>query len=722
MYALLAGAVLAASAFPVAAVGGLAAKAQAQHFEALPTELTTPPLAQTTRILTADGHPVTSLYGAQNRTIVPLSQIPAVMQHAVVAVEDSRFYQHNGVDLAGVLRAFVSTLVTSSAQGASTLTQQYVRQDLFLTAPTKAEQNKATAITPQRKLQEMRYALALEKKFSKNDIMGKYLNTVYFGNGAYGVAAAAKRYFSKTPQQLTPAEAALLAAYVKDPVNYPDEKQKAEDRRQHVLRLMHEQGYLTAAQRADAVAHPPVIKPSVTPNSCLPNRSITEANNWGFFCDYLRIWARQQPALGPDPEQRLNRLETGGYVIRLSLNPAMQAAAQQSVDGKAGRGAKLAQGIVLVEPGTGKIRAMAVNRTFGSPPANAGPETKRKYTENPLLTGDPGNQKATGFPSGSTFKMFTMLAALEQGMPLSTSYDSPDTYATPGKEDNGQPYVVKNASAAMAGRHNMWSGFGASVNTYFVQLEIAAKVTNVAKMAAKAGISFFPGRNKANSLATILSGGDTGAGARYALTFGQGSQTWPLYMANAYATVAARGKHCEPTPIESVTGPDGKTLDLGAPKCSQVFSPEVADAATDAARCPVGQSAQAGSCTGPGGATAQSVGARIGRPVAGKTGSTPENRQLWFAGFVPQLAGAAFSTDPSRPNSGAINGDLRVANDIFSETMAAAVQGFPSMGFTRPPDSLIGGSGGPVNGPAGPGTTDGTTNGTTDGRGQDGGN
>jgi membrane peptidoglycan carboxypeptidase len=638
------------------------------------------------------------------------------MQHAVVAIEDSRFYQHNGVDLAGVARAFVSTLVASSAQGASTLTQQYVRQDLFLTAPTKAEQYKVTAISPQRKLQEMRYALALERKYSKSQIMELYLNTVYFGNGAYGVAAAAKRYFSKTVEQLTPAESALLAAYVKDPVNYPDAKAKAEDRRQYVLKAMWEQGYLTAAQRADAVAHPPVIKPSVTPNSCLPNASITEANNWGFFCDYLRIWARQQPALGPDPEQRLNRLETGGYTIKLSLNPAMQAAAQQSVDGKAGRGAQLAQGVVLIEPGTGKIRAMAVNRTFGSPPKNASAETKRKYTENPLLTGDPGNQKATGLPSGSTFKMFTMLAALEQGMPLSTSFDSPEMFTTPGKGDDGGAYVVKNASAAMSGRHNMWTGFGASVNTYFVQLEMAAKVTNVAKMAAKAGISFFPGKNKANSLQTILSGGDTGPNARYSLTFGQGSQTWPLYMANAYATVAAHGKHCEPTPIESVTGPDGKPVDLGGPKCTQAFSAEVADAAADAARCPVGQSAQTGSCTGPGGATARSVGDRIGRPVAGKTGSTPENRQLWFAGFVPQLAGAAFSSDPSRPNSGAVNGDLRVANDIFSETMAAAVQGLPTVDFTRPPDRLISGSGGSG---GNPGTSEGPT-GTTGGGGTPG--
>lgn len=686
---LLAGAIVAAGAFPAAAVGGLTAKAKATSFLALPTELQTRPLDQTSTVFTADNHYVTSFFDGQNRTDVALSAVPLVMQHAVVAAEDSRFYQHNGVDLAGVVRAFVHNLVSTSTQGASTLTQQYVRQDLYLTADSAAGREQATVNSSDRKLQEMRYAIALEKKYDKAEIMHRYLNTVYFGRGAYGVAAAAKRYFSKTVGQLTAGDAALLAGFIKDPNGYPNHPAKAEARRQYILKQMLAQGYITETVRADATAHPPRLSGSTTPNTCLPNGSITEANNWGFFCDYLRIWARQQPALGPDPEQRFNHLQTGGFKVKLSMESGMQAAAQKSVDSKAGRGARLAQGIVLVEPGTGRIRAMAVNRTFGTAPKGASADKRAEYTENPLLTGDPGNQRSIGYPSGSTFKMFTMLAALEQGIQLDTSFNSPDEFATPGRISGDKPYVVRNASKSMAGVHNMWTGFGASVNTYFVQLEIKAKITNVAKTAAKAGISFYPGSDKSNSLQTILSGGDEGAGARYALTFGQGSWTWPLFMANAYATVAAHGKHCEPTPIESITGPDGKALDIGSPKCTQVFPAEVADAATDAARCPVGQAAQTGSCTGPGGATAKSVGERLGRPVAGKTGSTPENRQLWFAGFVPQLAGASFSTDPNRPATGATNdADLKVANNIFSETVADALDGVETQGFPRPPDSL----------------------------------
>jgi membrane peptidoglycan carboxypeptidase len=254
----------------------------------------------------------------------------------------------------------------------------------------------------------------------------------------------------------------------------------------------------------------------------------------------------------------------------------------------------------------------------------------------------------------------------------------------------GGKYCVQNAAKGMTGRQNMWTGFGSSVNTYFVQLEQKVGAANVAKIAAKAGISFFPGPDGVNSLAQIVKEGN-GRGQRLSLTLGQGSNTWPLYMANAYATVAAHGKYCEPTPVQSIAGPDGSKLAAGNPKCSQAFPAGVADAATDAARCPIGQSPLTGSCSNGFGPTGGSVGDRVTRPAAGKTGSTPGNKQLWFAGFVPQLAGASFSTDPDSPHGDYNQGDTKVANDIFSGTVQRVMQGTEKLDFTAPPDDLVGG-------------------------------
>ncbi len=678
MAGLLAGVVVAAAAFPAAAVAGLTAKAGANTFESLPSELQTPPLPQTTTVLTADGKFVTQLHGDQNRLPVSLSKVPKVLQNAVVAIEDSRFYEHHGVDLKGILRAFVSNSNGGSGtQGASTITQQYVRQDLALTAKTEAQVEAATANTIGRKLREIRYAVALEKKNTKQDILEKYLNTVYFGKSAYGVQVAAQRYFGKDVSQLDLSEASLLASFIQSPTYYPKHPKEAEVRRQYVLTRMQQLGYASAKDVAAAKAHPPTIKLQSLPNSCLPNGSITERNNWGYFCDYLRIWAQQNPALGQTADERWNNILSGGYTIKLSMDSGIQSDAQDAVDNRgAGRGASLTQGIAMIQPGTGKVKALAVNRTFAKGNGD-------QYDQFPLLTGDPAHQSTAGYPSGSTFKMFVMLAALEQGIQLDTGFYSPQTFCPPGRTDG---YCTTNANkdGSMNGYRNMWSGFGESVNTYFIQLAMKAKITNVAKAAQKAGITFWG----TNSLKSILDQGD-GTHSRLSLTFGQGSETFPLYMANAYATVAARGMYCAPTPIQSATAPGGKPVDWAKPDCKRVFSQGVADAATDAARCPVGQSAKTGSCGWP---TGGSVGGAISRPVAGKTGSTPENRQVWFAGFVPQLAGASFSTDSKNPFGGATNnGNTNVANQIFSSAMSQAVENMPEEDFTAPPDNLVSG-------------------------------
>nr|WP_279582226.1 penicillin-binding transpeptidase domain-containing protein [Fodinicola feengrottensis] len=318
------------------------------------------------------------------------------------------------------------------------------------------------------------------------------------------MAVAAQRYFNKSVDQLTLGESALLASFIQSPGYYPLHLDKAEVRRNYVLTRMQQLGYITSAQENDGKKNKPTLNLTPLPSTCLPNGAITAQNNWGYFCDYLRIWAQQQPSLGATPDERWSAIRTGGYTIKLSLDPDMQAAAQHSVDNVGGgRGADLTQGVVFIEPGTGRIRSLAVNRTFDQAPKGAAGRALKQYNENPLLTGDPENQTtSTGYPSGSTFKMFTMLAALRQGMQLDTGFYSGQTYTTKAKGDDGEPYTVANANSngSMNGYRDMWSGFGESVNTYFIQLEIAAKVTNVAKARARRRHLVLPRRDRHEQL------------------------------------------------------------------------------------------------------------------------------------------------------------------------------------------------------------------------------
>jgi membrane peptidoglycan carboxypeptidase len=687
---LLAGVVVAAATLPAAAVTGLGAKAGSDSFQNLPSELKTPPLPQTTTVLTADGKYLTSFYN-ENRVQVSLSQVPKVLRDAIISAEDARFYEHSGVDIKGVVRAFVANQRSGkTSQGASTITQQYVRQTLLQQAATPDEIRAAQDATPARKLREMRYAIAVEKKYGKDEILQRYLNISYFGNKAYGAGAASQVYFSKPITQLTLPEAALLAGLVQSPSYYDPvngNKTAAIERRDYVLRRMADLGYISVAQAATAQKAPIGIKPKKIPRTCQPNGSITKENGLGFYCDWLRIWWAQQPQFGKTVQDRMDLLERGGFTIKLAVDSKVQAAAQNASDSFLDRTSKFASGIVLIEPGTGRVKGMGINRTFGQAPAGA--TNVAAYTENPLMTGNPAYPKLAGYQEGSTFKMYTMAAALLKGMPLKTTYTVPTTLRVPhpgggGNCDGDEYYCVKNANSDMAGTHTMWSAFGASVNTYFVRLELAVGVKAAAEAAEKLGLVLSPGADGKNDFASVKADP-----TRYSFTLGQGSTSWPLYVANTYATIAARGKYCDPTPLSSVTGPDHKPIPAyGAPKCKQVIPAEVADALTDAARCPVGQSAMAGSCRGPHGPTGASVGRGLGRPVAGKTGSILGNASLWFVGFTPQLAGASFVVKPESPTTGSGPSDDATANKLFTRAMRDALDGTPVENFVKPPIGL----------------------------------
>ncbi len=356
----------------------------------------------------------------------------------------------------------------------------------------------------------------------------------------------------------------------------------------------------------------------------------------------------------------------------------MQAAAQVKVDSEQPRNSRFATGVVLLTPGTGHVRAMAINRTYSlAKNPNRGPHWKAPNSVNPLLS---GSGTSPGYQAGSTFKMFTMTAALAEGQPLNTRIPSPNRYKSIYKAKckvGGDNYCPKNAAPAMAGTHTMWSAFGESVNTYFVQLQEMVTVKSVVAMAEKLGI---PLRSQPDlDIKNAVQKQPNGAGGSFTLGTALVS---PLDMANAYATIAARGKRCDPLPILKLLDRNGKPIPApAAPRCRQVIPADVADAAADAARCPVGDPAMS-RCSIKNGPTARSIGEAIHRPVAGKTGTTDENNAAWFVGFTPNAAAAVFVTNPDSPLETVPNS--KMTSRIFNTTMSVALEKLPVKQFVKP--------------------------------------
>ncbi len=671
-----AGATLAVGVLPVALVGGLSVNALTADFESLPGDLKIVPPPQTTSIYARDGKTLITTFYDQNRKDVALSEVAPVMRQAMVAAEDTRFYQHGAVDLKSVLRALVSDGSSGRIQqGASTLTMQYVRNvlknDPNLTPDQRAA---ATQDTPGRKIREVRYGVALEKSMTKDQILQGYLNIAYFGNGEYGIYAASEGYFGKPPSQLTLPEAALIAGLVQSPdTDNPvdGDRSAALDRRRYVLNAMAGMHVISQAQAAAAAASPLNLHPSQAPNNCT---AIAAAHNdWGFFCDYFRQWWDAQPAFGATVADRRRALNEGGYTVVTSLDPNIQASALRQSLAVYGYDNAKALPIAVVQPGTGQVLSLAVNRHYSLAPDPPG--TEYPNTVSQLIAGGDG---VDGYQAGSTFKLFTMLAGLEAGKPLSTSFDAPSPLVTrfPGSGPGscgGYWCPVNDNPSFMNGHRTMWDGYGRSVNTYFVWLEEQVGPQKAVEMAQRLGIAF-----RAPSDASLAAHDASDWGS---FTLGV-ADTTPLDLANAYATIADEGTYCKPVPVVSITDANGDKVGAGDPNCHRVLDPDVARAATDAARCPVGQQSAYGMCNG---GTAPVVGSIFGdRPVAGKTGSSENNATETFVGFTPQAAAAGIAADPSNATDtvgAAVESAVAAA---VAHTLMTAVQGLPVKRFTAP--------------------------------------
>src|SRR4051812_24121129 len=407
------GVVVAGLAIPFAGVVGIGARNVARTMDNLPSDLETEALPQKTRIVDGSGNTIASLYD-QNRINVPLSQISRKMVKSIVAIEDYRFYQHGALDLKGTLRALVTNQASNgTVQGGSSITQQMVKMTLLDQAKTKKARKAATADTYARKLTELRYAIAFEQNYSKDWILERYLNIAYFGDGAYGVQAAARHYFGTNAKDLTWLQGATLAGLVKnpsgyDPLNNPD---RGIERRNVVLDRL-AQLHVITQHHADKLKKKPLsLHPVPTPNGCV-NASAP------FFCDYVVNYLEHDRSLGKTVEARKKLLYTGGLTIHTTISLRDQRAADDSVHKHVFPRDQAIGALAMVEPGTGNVKALAQSRPMGRD-AKAG-QTYLNYTV-PQQYGD-----SNGFQPGSTFKAFVLAAAIQQGIPLSETISAPE--------------------------------------------------------------------------------------------------------------------------------------------------------------------------------------------------------------------------------------------------------------------------------------------------------
>ncbi|WP_194785772.1 transglycosylase domain-containing protein [Actinomyces haliotis] len=606
--------------FAAPLVGGAAAVTNASQklFDELPSDFNVLEPSQVSVIKASDGTELAQFY-AENRIVVKLADMSPNIQNAIVAVEDRRFYEHKGVDPAGIVRALVSNANSGETQGASTLTQQYVRNVLVESALQKGDKAGIAAAkepTVSRKLREIKYALTLEQKYSKQQILEGYLNIAAFGPSTYGVEASAQHYFSKSAKDLTVTEAALLAGLTNapgayDPVTYPD---KAKSRMDWVLKKMYEEQFITKQQYEDGlntqIADMLHVKDAV--GGC------GTAGSAAYFCQYVVGEIESSSIYGKTQAEREQVLLRGGLTITTTLDPAKQKAADDAVQAYVPTNdpSNVKAALVSVEPGTGKVLAMSQNTNYGDASANDANATQISYAADSAH----GGLDSNGFQPGSAFKTFVLAQWYQLGKSGYASMNtSPTTFARsawtiPCHPEMADSWKVSNANPSEGGTHNVIQNTSMSINVGYARMLTEMNVCDVSQLAADMGVTKADGSNLDPRPSIIL-------GAQ---------EVTPLAMANAYATFAAHGTYCKPIAITAIKDADGKDLKVPEAGCHSVMDSTAADKVALTLTNVLGKSGTAPAAT------------LDNRPAAGKTGTTDKMDNAWFVGFTPQLAAAVW--------------------------------------------------------------------------------
>jgi membrane peptidoglycan carboxypeptidase len=642
--AIFAGVLVGLLALPGVGSVGMAARDASDSFQSLPDDFSLKPPPERTTVYSADGQVIAQFY-YHNRESVSLDQVAPIMQKAIVAIEDARFFQHGPLDPKGSFRALVTNAQDGGIkQGGSTLTQQYVKNLLVENAKTEKDAQAAKAPNFGRKLRELRYAVNVEKRLSKNQILESYLNIAYFGSGAYGVQAASQYYFSKNASELTLAEAALLSGITNSPYAYDPEinAKSATDRRNIVLYRMADLKIITK-QQADAAAAEPIKLHIKKPKTdCVDSKA-------PFFCEYVKDEILGNSAFGKTSADRERLLYRGGLTIRTTLDMKAQKAAQHALSLRPSSSKTATE--AMVKPGTGEIKAMVVSKDYG--------DSKKKGQTTLNLAADYAHGGNGGYSAGSTFKIFTLAAALDKGYSVGTTLPAPNSTTVSGfsdcKGNHFEPWTLSNAETSKRKSANLDTGTWGSINTFYAYLEQRVGLCDASRMATNFGMKQANGQPLQQVPSQVLGTNNIDV----------------THLAAAYAGFAARGQYCTPVAINDVTDANGKKIKVPQAKCGKAVDSSVADEVT--------RILQGVLTSGTG------RGRGIGRPAAGKTGTCEAHSCALFAGYTPDLASAVWYGDPAAPFGNPSPG-IYGANvgAIWQASMRAALQDTRPSSFHTP--------------------------------------
>ncbi len=679
---------------PGVASAGMAVSGSIQYFDNLPGDLVVNAPSQSTKVLSADGKTIATFY-AENRVRVSLDQMSPYIKEAIVAIEDNRFYEHGGIDPQGILRALASNLTKGTNEGASTLTQQYVT-NVLNESRLAAGQTGQVVLSGQKtigdKVREMKLAVELEKKFTKDQILEGYLNIVFFNRDAYGIEAAAQHFFSVSAKDLSLPQAALLAGLVNspsyfDPSVHPD---NAIQRRNLVLSDMLAQGKIQQAAYAAAVATP--LKLTITP----AKQGCAAANMAAYFCDYISHLILNDPAYGASVTDREQLLYSGGLTITTTLDSRLQAVAQTQVDATAGANPdKWGASLVTVQPGTGKILAMAQNTVFLPEPGKF--DTQLNFNVDSKDANGNDLNGAGGFQPGSAMKPFTFTEWLNEGKSMTTVVDaSRRVYPLgfPWRDSCGKVLGGYSTAQKIAGLGTA-DDLRNNDEGYYRPMPVNYGLYNSINTAtfAEATQLDFCGIQKVVDAVGLHSGVDNAPVNMHQLgNLLGGTEVAPLVLADAFATFANDGTYCGPIAIVGITDPSGGKLPAQASSCHPAIKPEVARGVNSVLQDVLKRGS--GIYIQP---KVQDL-----FPTAAKTGTNNSNGSTWVVGYTTGLATASFFGDTMAGQSRAgqnvtINGKFYTAIDGYmlagpqwANYMTQVGGLYPAAAFPAPPASIAG--------------------------------